>query len=303
MRVVQFVENGEVGVGVEVGDAVFRTPYRDTRSLIEDGQRGLEALEAAASAAQPVKYDRLLAPITNPGKMFGSGVNYRSHGDEEPGFVFPKEVPWDFIKVSSAIIGSGEAIVIPPSDDVIKRLPGGEAKFSEYGFAVDYEVELGVIIGRKAKNVAAEDALDYVWGYTIINDVGARSVQFYNSQKDLAKNFDTFCPLGPCIVTRDELPDFGKIQIESFVNDELRQSVFMKEQIVGPLESIEWISSIITLDPGDVLSTGTPAGCGTFRNPPKFLEPGDVVECRASGIGTLVNSVVAGTIRTRPRSS
>jgi 2-keto-4-pentenoate hydratase/2-oxohepta-3-ene-1,7-dioic acid hydratase in catechol pathway len=234
--------------------------------------------------------------------MFGSGVNYRSHGDEEPGFVFPDEVPWDFIKVSSAIIGSGEAIVIPPANDVIKRRPGDAPKFSEFGFAVDYEVELGVVIGRKAKNVAAKDALDYIWGYTIINDVGARSVQFYNSQKDLAKNFDTFCPMGPCIVTRDELPDFGQILIECLVNGEMRQSVYMKEQIVSPWESIEWISSIITLEPGDVLSTGTPAGCGTFMTPPKFLQPGDLVECRASGIGELINPVVAGTTYTRSKS-
>lgn len=301
MRVVQFLESGEIGVGVEVNGAVFPVDYRDTRSLIEDGQRGLDAIERAPSRAEPATYERLLAPITNPRKMFGSGVNYRSHGDEEPGFVFPDEVPWDFIKLSSSIIGSGEAIVIPPTDDVIIRRPGGVAKLSEFGFAVDYEVELGVVIGRRAKNVKAEDALDYIWGYTIINDVGARSVQFHNAQKDLAKNFDTFCPMGPCIVTREELPEFGQILIECSVNGELRQSAYMKEQIVPPWESIEWISSVITLEPGDVLSTGTPAGCGTFMNPPKFLEPGDVVECRASGIGTLVNPVVAGTARTRPK--
>ncbi len=302
MRVVQFVADGEVGVGVEVDGVVHATRYRDTRSLIEDGQRGLDALTEALSAP-PIKFERLLAPITNPPKMFGSGVNYRSHGDEEPGFVFPDEVPWDFIKLSSAIIGSNEPIVVPPADDVIQRKPGGGAKFSEFGFAVDYEAELGVVIGRRAKNVRAEDALDYIWGFTIVNDVGARSVQFHNAQKDLAKNFDTFCPMGPCIVTRDELPDFGQILLECLVNDELRQSVYIKEQMVGPLESIEWISSIITLEPGDVLITGTPAGCGTFMNPPKFLEPGDVVECRASGIGTLVNRVVAGTARTRPKPS
>jgi 2-keto-4-pentenoate hydratase/2-oxohepta-3-ene-1,7-dioic acid hydratase in catechol pathway len=302
MRVVQFIEKGEVGVGVEVDGAVKRTPYRDTRSLIEDGQRGLDALKMASISGEIVNIERLLAPITNPGKMFGSGVNYRSHGDEEPGFVFPDEVPWDFIKLSSAIIGSNESIVIPPTDDVIRRQPGGAAKFSEFGFAVDYEAELGVVIGRRAKNVKAEDAHDYIWGFTIVNDVGARSVQFHNAQKDLAKNFDTFCPMGPRIVTLDELPDYGQILLECLVNGEMRQSVYIKEQIVGPMESIEWISSIITLEPGDVLITGTPAGCGTFMTPPKFLEPGDVVECRASGIGTLVNRVVAGSTRTRPKS-
>ena len=301
MRVVQFVASGEKAVGVDVDGAVFRTAYRDTRTLVEDGERGLAAL-AAATDGEPVEYERILAPITNPGKMFGSGVNYRSHGQEEPGFTFPDEIVWDFIKVSSSIVGPGEAIVIPPADDVIKRLPGGPAKFSEFGFAVDYEVEFGVVIGRRAKNVKAEDALDYIWGYTIINDVGARSVQFHNGQRDLAKNFDTFCPMGPCIVTRDELPDFSQILIECFVNGEKRQSAFVEEQIAGPLESIEWISCVITLEPGDVLSTGTPAGCGTFMTPPRFLQPGDVVRCTASGIGEITNPVVAGAARTRPQS-
>jgi 2-keto-4-pentenoate hydratase/2-oxohepta-3-ene-1,7-dioic acid hydratase in catechol pathway len=300
MRVVQYVREGRVAVGVEAGGSIFATGYGDTRSLIADGDRGLEALSRAAGSGDPVTVERVLAPLTNPGKIFGSGVNYRSHGDEEPGFEFPDEPVWDFIKLSSSIVGPGEAIVIPPADDVIQRLPGGAARLSEHGFAVDYEVELGVIIGQRAKNVTREEAADYIWGYTVINDVGARSVQFHNGQRDLAKNFDTFCPMGPCIVTSDEFPDFGEIQIQAIVNGELRQSAYIKEQIAGPLESIEWISSIITLEPGDVLSTGTPAGCGTFANPPRFLAPGDVVTCSASGIGELTNPVVQGTARTRP---
>jgi 2-keto-4-pentenoate hydratase/2-oxohepta-3-ene-1,7-dioic acid hydratase in catechol pathway len=301
MRVVQYLKTGEVAVGVDIGGSVYPAGYRDTRSLIADGDRGLEALARAAQSADPVGVEKILAPLTNPGKIFGSGVNYRSHGDEEPGFNFPDEIVWDFIKVATSIVGPNDPIIIPPADDVIRRVPGGSAKFSEFGFAVDYEVELGVVIGRRAKNVSREEALDYIWGYTIINDVGSRSVQFHNGQRDLAKNFDTFCPMGPCVVTKDELPDFGEIQIEAFVNDELRQSAYVKEQIAGPLESIEWISSVITLEPGDVLSTGTPAGCGTFMDPPRFLEPGDVVRCSASGIGELTNPVVAGTARLRAR--
>ena len=222
----------------------------------------------------PVAFERLLAPITNPGKIFGSGVNYRSHGDEEPGYVFPDELVWDFIKLASAIIGPDEPIVIPPTDDVIRRLPGGAARFSEHGFAVDYEVEFGVVMGKAAKHVRAEDALDHIFGYTVFNDVGSRSVQFHNGQRDLGKNFDTFCPVGPWIVTRDELPDWGAVQIQAHVNGELRQSAFVHEQIAPPPVAIEWISSIIRLEPGDCLMTGTPAGCGTFMVPPRFLMPG-----------------------------
>ena len=124
--------------------------------------------------------------------------------------------------------------------------------------------------------------------------------QFHNKQADLGKNFDTFCPMGPCIVTRDELPDWQSIRIQSHVNGELRQDALVGDQIGPPPVGIEWLSSIITLEPGDALSTGTPAGCGTFMNPPKFLQPGDTVTVSASGIGDLTNPVVAGTARTYP---
>jgi 2-keto-4-pentenoate hydratase/2-oxohepta-3-ene-1,7-dioic acid hydratase in catechol pathway len=300
MRLVQYVSDGKKAVGVEREGSVRPAGYDDMLTLIQDGAEGLERAAAAAEEAQPVRVQRLLAPLTNPGKMFGSGVNYRSHGDEEEDFVAPAEVAWDFIKLANAIIGPGEDIVIPPADDVIKRQRGGEARFSEYGFAVDYEVEFGVVIGRRAKNVRREDALDHIFGYTIFNDVGSRSVQFYNDQKDLGKNFDTFCPMGPCIVTADELVDWEDVVIEAFVNGERRQSAVVRDQIGPPAVAIEWLSSIITLNPGDCLLTGTPAGIGTFMDPPRFLEPGDIVRVTASGIGELENPVVAGTARTHP---
>src|SRR5262249_55768557 len=198
-----------------------------------------------------IPVDRLLAPLTNPGKIFGSGVNYRSHGDEEPGFAFPDEVVWDFIKVSTAIIGPDDAIVIPPADDGIGRKAGGAAQFADDGFAVDYEVEFGVVIGARAKNVARESALDHVFGYTVFDDVGSRSVQFHNGQRDLGKNFDTFCPMGPCIVTKDELPDWQAVRIQSIVNSELRQGGLVGEQNRPPPGGDEWVSSVITLRPGD----------------------------------------------------
>ena len=298
MRIVQYESAGNVGTGIEVDGAVFSTGFGDTLSLIRDGERGLEIAASAPDRGDPVVVDRILAPLTNPGKIFGSGVNYASHGDEEPGFVFPDEVVWDFIKLASAIVGPGDPIVIPPADDVIKRLPGGAARFSEHGFAVDWEVELGVVIAKRAKNVRREDALDFIFGYTVINDVGSRSVQFHNGQRDLGKNFDTFCPMGPCIVTRDELPDWQSIRVESYLNGERQQSALVGEQIGPPPVGIEWLSSVITLEPGDCLSTGTPAGCGTFQDPPRFLQPGDVVTVSATGIGELTNPVVQGTART-----
>jgi 2-keto-4-pentenoate hydratase/2-oxohepta-3-ene-1,7-dioic acid hydratase in catechol pathway len=300
MRIVQYESRGGRGCGVERDGTVFPTGYEDTLTLIRDGERGLERAAGAADRSDPVEVDRLLAPLTNPGKIFGSGVNYRSHGDEEPGFVFPDEVVWDFIKVSTAIIGPGEAIVIPPADDVVVRKAGGAARFAEHGFAVDYEVEFGVVIGSRARYVTREDALDHVFGYTVFDDVGSRSVQFHNGQRDLGKNFDTFCPVGPCIVTKDELPDWEAVRIQSHVNGELRQDALVGEQIGPPPVAIEWLSSIITLEPGDCLMTGTPAGCGTFMDPPRFLQPGDVVTVSASGIGELTNPVVAGQARTNP---
>jgi 2-keto-4-pentenoate hydratase/2-oxohepta-3-ene-1,7-dioic acid hydratase in catechol pathway len=302
MRIVQYINGTQVGCGVQVGEDVFYTGYDDTLRLIEDGQHGLDRARAAAEQSDPVRFDRIIHPL-RPGTIFGSGVNYSSHGNEDPDYVPPDELRWDFIKLSSAVIGPGEEIVIPPNDDVIKRIPGDTAgPLRDYGFAVDYEVEFGVVIGKAAKNVRAEDALDYVFGYTVINDVGARSVQFHNYQIDLGKSFDTFCPMGPCIVTKDELPDWENIRIQSHVNGELRQDAYLREQIGPPPAAIEWLSSIITLRPGDVLSTGTPEGCGTFLKPPAFLKPGDVVTVSASGIGELTNPVVAGTARTHPQS-
>jgi len=298
MRIVQYRAGDSIGCGVQVGDDVFATPYPTALALVEDGDRGLEAA-GRATDGDPVAVDRIIHPI-RPGKIFGSGVNYKAHGEEASSFVPPKEPRYDFIKLSSSVIGPGEPIVIPPADDVIQRHAGMDLQFAEHGFAVDYEVELGVVIGSSAKNVRAEDAMEHVLGYTVINDVSARSVQLNNAQADLGKSFDTFCPMGPCIVTKDEIDDLMAVRIQSTVNGELRQDSLISDQIFPPPVAIEWLSSIITLDPGDVLSTGTPAGIGLFRDPPALLQPGDTVTVSASGIGEVTNPVVAGTVRTRP---
>jgi 2,4-diketo-3-deoxy-L-fuconate hydrolase len=298
MRIVQYLRGGTVGCGVIVGDAVFATGYATTLALLEDGDRGREALAQAANSGDPIDVEKIIYPI-KPWTIFGSGVNYKAHGEEAADFVAPTEPRFDFIKLSSAVIGTGDPIVIPPADDVILRGPGSDLRFADFGFAVDYEVELGVVIGTRAKNVRARDAWDHIFGYTVINDVSSRSVQLNYGQADLGKSFDTFCPMGPCIVSRDELPNLETVRIRSEVNGELRQDASVSDQLFPPQIAIEWLSSIITLEPGDVLSTGTPAGIGAFRNPPAFLRPGDTVTVSASGIGALTNPVVAGEARTR----
>ena len=288
MRLCTYERNGQVGVGVQVAGDVYPTAYADMLALIRDGEGGL-ARARDATAGAPIHIDRLLAPIPRPGKIFGSGVNYKAHGAEgDLQAALPEEPRIDFIKLSSAVIGPGEPIVIPPHDRVIRRPDG---------YNVDYEVEFGVVIGTRAKNVRREDALDHVFGYTLFNDVSARAVQFGPGgwlQADLGKNFDTFAPMGPVIVTKDELPDYGTAHITATVNGEPRQDAYVSEQIFPIPVVIEWISSIITLEPGDCLSTGTPAGIGTFRDPPLFLKPGDVVTVAEDTIGELTNPVVAG---------
>ena len=289
MRICTFESGGTVRVGVQVGEAVYPTPYREMLALIGDGEDGLTRARGA-TAGEPVVIERLLAPLPRPGTIFGCGVNYKSHGNEEPGFVFPDEPQIDFIKLASAVIGPDAEIVIPSHDRVIKR-PGG--------FKVDYEVELGVVIGRRARNVTAADATSHVFGYTVFNDVGSRAVQFPKRegggrQADLGKNFDTFMPMGPVIVTPDEIPDLARARITATVNGERRQDALLSEQLFPVPILIEWISSIATMEPGDCITTGTPAGCGTFMHPPVFLQPGDVVTVAEETIGAVTNRVVAG---------
>jgi 2-keto-4-pentenoate hydratase/2-oxohepta-3-ene-1,7-dioic acid hydratase in catechol pathway len=293
MRLLTFESNGATEVGVERDGAIYPAGYSDMFQLILDGEAGLEQARTSAATARPVAADRRLAPIPRPGTIFGSGVNYRAHADEEPGAHTPTEPRIDFIKTPNAVIGPGAPIVIPPQR-AIKR---------PQGYQVDYEVEFGVVIGKTCKGVTRENALEYVFGYTVFNDVGSRAVQFGVDrfagdknwfQADLGKNFDTFMPMGPVIVTRDEIPDLSKARVRAWVNGELRQDSSVGLQLFPVPVVIEWISSIITLQPGDCLSTGTPGGIGTFMDPPQYLKPGDTVTVAEETIGELTNPVVAG---------
>lgn len=292
MRLCTYAANGTTGVGVERDGAVYPTAFARMIDLIEAGDEGL-ARAAEALGGEPIAVDRLLAPLPRPGVIFGSGVNYKAHADEEPGASTPTEPRIDFIKIPNAVTGPGDPIVIPPQS-VIKRAQG---------YQVDYEVEFGVIIGKSCRNATRDNALDHVFGYTLFNDVGSRAVQFGVDpfaggrnwfQADLGKNFDTFSPMGPVIVTKDEIPDLAAARIRCWVNGEQRQDTTLALQIFPIPVVIEWISSIITMWPGDCISTGTPGGIGLFQDPPQFLEPGDVVTVAEDTIGELTNPVVAG---------
>ena len=276
MRLVTYEGNGEAGVGVETPDGVVPVGYASMRELIEAGEAGLYAARGAAEQGEPVSEARIIAPIPRPGKILCCGVNYRSHQEENPAATLPT-VPFFFAKLPSAVIGPGEPIVIP----------GPESK-------VDWEVELAFVIGRAARRVARADALDYVFGYTVLHDVSARDVQFVDNQITLGKGFDTFCPLGPALVTKDEVPDPQRLELATYVDDERVQSGSTADQLFDVRYLIEFLTRHITLEPGDVVSTGTPAGVGTFRQPPRYLRSGETVVVEVEGIGRLENPVVAG---------
>ena len=216
-----------------------------------------------------------LAPIPRPGKILCSGINYRGHLEENPGAKLPTE-PFFFSKLPSAVIGPGEPIVHPK---LTKQL--------------DYEVEFAVVIGKRMKQTPHDQVMDCVAGYTILHDVSARDVQFKDNQITLGKNFDTFCPLGPCVVTKDELPNPGNVPLRSFLNGKVMQDGTTADWVFPLPELLGRLSEIMTLEPGDIVSTGTPAGVGVFRKPQVFLKPGDSVRLEIDGIGALENPVIA----------
>jgi 2,4-didehydro-3-deoxy-L-rhamnonate hydrolase len=217
----------------------------------------------------------LRAPVPRPGKIIAVGLNYRDHS-MEAGAKAPPTTPILFAKFTTSISGPGDAIVIPVGDS-----------------RVDYEAELAVVIGRKGKAISAADALQYVAGYMPLNDVSARTWQFADKQWVRGKSCDTFCPIGPCLTTRDEVPDPHALSICARVNGTTLQDSNTSKMIFRVPELIEFISAAITLEPGDIIATGTPEGVGVFRTPPTFLKPGDIVEIEIQNLGLLRNPVVA----------
>lgn len=258
------------------------TEYSDVRALLaaEDGLP--QARAAAEGGGQEVVDPRFLAPIHRPEKILGSGINYDSHAEEDSGAFMPK-VPFFFSKLPSAVVGPGDAIILPRK-----------------GLGVDYEVELAVVIGSRARNVTIDEAISCIAGYTLMNDVSSREIQFVEEQPGdrqitLGKSLDSFAPLGPVVVLTDEVPDPTALRVQAVVNGELRQDESIALLRFGPAELVSFASSLVTLEPGDVISTGTPGGCGSFMDPPRYLQPGDVVTVReATTIGEITNPVVAG---------
>jgi len=222
-------------------------------------------------SSESVEIRKLLAPVQPP-NIYAMGLNYRSHA-REGGAESPPEAPVIFLKATTALIGPGEPIVLPPSapDEV------------------DYEAELAVVIGRRARDVAPEEALEYVLGYTCANDVSARDCQMrIDKQWARAKSFDTFCPLGPAIETGI---DPGRLGVRLRLNGRIMQEANTSELVWDAGRLVSHLSRQFTLPAGTVILTGTPAGVGCFRKPPVFLRPGDTVEVEIDGIGALSNPV------------
>jgi len=223
---------------------------------------------------------KVLAPVASPSKIICLGLNYRDHAAEQNESL-PDE-PIIFLKPRTAVIGPGELIVKPA---FVKQL--------------DYEAELAVVIGKRGKDIAVEDAEDYVFGYTCFNDVSARDIQFKDKQWTRGKSFDTFAPMGPCITTADQIGDVTNLWIRTRVNGELKQNSFTRNMVFNIYQIVHQLSQVMTLEPNDVIATGTPAGVGFAMKPkPKFLSTGDVVEIEIENIGKLRNRVASSSIVT-----
>src|SRR5581483_5711572 len=230
-----------------------------TRRFLEGGVASQEAVAAITEwVTVPQAVARLHAPLADPGKFICIGLNYKDHA-AETGNPIPKEPPI-FAKWANAVLDPGEPILRPRGSQQL-----------------DWEVELGVVIGRTARGVRREDALDHVWGYTIINDVSARDFQFITSQWGAGKISDTFAPMGPWIADRSEIPDPHVLELKTWVNGKVMQDGTTRNFIFDVRYIVSYLSGLMTLAPGDVIATGTPAGVGLGRKPPVWLQPGDVV--------------------------
>jgi 2-keto-4-pentenoate hydratase/2-oxohepta-3-ene-1,7-dioic acid hydratase in catechol pathway len=272
--------------------AIGQAPLGSLQELIGRGDAALQAvgrlLQIAASGALdaakvPIAEARVLAPIPRPAKnVFCVGRNYAEHIAEgaraQRIAADLPEFPVFFSKPPTAVIGPGDAIPVQ----------------LEVSTSMDYEVELGIVIGKRGRNIKASEAFAHVFGYTIINDVTARDVQRrHGGQFFKGKGLDGSCPMGPAIVTRDAIADPGQLAIRLWVNDALRQDGNTRDMIFPIAELIQSLSEGLTLEPGDLLATGTPSGVGYAMSPPQFLKEGDVVTCEIEGIGRLQNPVIA----------
>jgi 2-keto-4-pentenoate hydratase/2-oxohepta-3-ene-1,7-dioic acid hydratase in catechol pathway len=280
MRLVTFSAGQGPRAGLVVGDRVVDlTPagYPTVLSFLEGGPKAIEAarkLGGDPGNAPKRSAVKLHAPLVPP-KFICIGLNYLDHA-KESGLAIPS-TPVVFTKYDNAVIGPGEPIEIPPVSN-----------------QVDYEAELGFVIGRRGKNISADRWEDYVFGYTCVHDVSARDYQMATSQWTIGKTFDTFGPVGPELVSKDEVPDPHNLRISLELNGKVLQDSNTSQFIFNIPALIEYLSRVMTLVPGDLVSTGTPPGVGFARKPPIFLKPGDDVVVKIAGVGELRNPCVAG---------
>jgi 2-keto-4-pentenoate hydratase/2-oxohepta-3-ene-1,7-dioic acid hydratase in catechol pathway len=280
MRFVTFEQGGKRQAGVVLGDRVVSLEgagFGDLLSVLQGGAEAfgkVEAFTANGPAGIPLVSVKLCAPIPKPPKILCMGLNYRDHAAEAKLEIPP--CPVIFAKYHNTVIGSGDNIVLPKNS----RKP-------------DYEAEFGFVIGKRGRHVKAADWRDYVFGYMNCNDVSARDVQMAVSQWTMGKNFDTFAPMGPCLVSADEIKDPHNLDISLTLNGEIMQNSNTRELIFKIPETVEFLSSVMMLEPGDVVLTGTPAGVGFSHRPPRWLTPGDEVVVRVAGLGELRNRCVA----------
>jgi 2-keto-4-pentenoate hydratase/2-oxohepta-3-ene-1,7-dioic acid hydratase in catechol pathway len=283
MRFVTYQSDGGPRLGVVQGESVLPLPGIDMLGLIEAGPAGLDQVWTARG--QPLKLGELtlLAPIPTPRRnMLCVGHNYLKHAQESAAahgetFKAP-ERPLFFTKATLTVIGPQAEI---PYDDNVS-------------VQIDWEAELAFVIGRAGKNIPSDDAMDYVFGYTVINDVSARDIQYgHGGQFFKGKSLDGTCPMGPWIITRDEVPNPDALPVRCRVNGVTKQDSTTADFIFKIPELIEWLSRGMTLLPGDLVATGTPSGVGFARQPPEYLKPGDVVECEVEGVGAIRNRVAA----------
>jgi len=273
MKILNFELDGKPCLGVLKGDSIAPIPLGLDdllRRLSERPQAGLEP----SPRSFPLREVRLLAPILRPGKIICVGRNYAEHARERGGEV-PTQ-PIFFLKSNNTLCGPGDAIVIPPVTS-----------------QVDYEAEMALVIGKGGKNIPEDKAYEHVAGYMCMNDVSARDLQNADKQWFRGKSCDTFAPIGPWIVTKDEIPDPHKLRISLTLNGETMQDSNTGNMIFSIPFLISYLSRTLTFEAGDILSTGTPEGVGGARTPPVFMKPGDSVSITVEKIGTLTNPVVA----------
>lgn len=282
MQLITFERNGVAEPGVLLGDTIIVLKSAGFSSMLEIIEKGPEALEQIRALIQKQANGgriarstvRLLAPIPRPPKIICVGLNYRDHA-RECGAEIPK-VPTIFCKFSTAVLAPGGDIILPRNS----KEP-------------DYEAEFAIVIGRGGRHISPDRWKEHVFGYTNVNDVSARDIQMATSQWIMGKTFDTFAPFGPAIVTADEIADPHTLDIQMIINGEVLQHSNTSEMVFRIPHLLEHISSVFTLEPGDIISTGTPAGVGEAKNPQRWLRPGDDVVVRISGIPELRNGVRA----------